>query len=247
MRKFIAAIVVGVSLFASPAFAIFDHGYSAITRLWTNDGFVCSAFYIYPRVGEMSSWVVTAAHCVAAGGATIKRSQDLMMAGVVNWHGMLYTSARVSDLHQDIAVGTVPDLRKGEKDWLWLADAAPERGPAYVHGFPAGIERISVGFVVPAGRESDFSVMVGAMFGAERKTLAELVPGTRLLLVRKGEIMGGSSGSAVVNPEGRLIGILWGMVNEKAMLQGPYVDENDVVLFTPVEQIHKLMKDLGTK
>jgi hypothetical protein len=238
MRRLLAAVLAAVTLVAgtfSPAQAVTDYGNPAVTRLWVGtsegDRFVCTASYIFPYVNENISWLMTAGHCTL--GDLVKRDADTTMVGVVNWRGVILGNPNYTSGYNDIAIGTVPDVRDGVKRRLWLADSMPKRGAVYVHGFPAGVERVTVGYIVPI--ESKY------------------LPGSVMIAVRAGEIEGGSSGSPVLGPDGRVVGILWGIIVDEQGNPGSVPEVGELregwmlALVTPIEKLHELMNTMGVK
>ena len=249
------ALLAILLLFPFTAGAISDQTRPALTRLWISvdegDRFICTASYIQPYVNESISWTITAGHC--AEGRLIKRSEAETVAGIVNWRLVVMDHGRYTLSVTDIAIGTVPEIRDGRtyagREKLWLASENPSPGETvYIHGFPRGIEQVSLGQVVGASFLNDVKALVQTSdYDLEWKTYPELYPGTPLaLLVPKGTIQGGSSGSPMLNQDGRLGGILWGIIPNNPYVMG-IPDGYDLALFTPIERIHELLSALRIK
>ena len=261
MRKFLAGLISALLLLAAPlvpALGISDVGRPELTRLWRNtdegDRFTCTATYIFPYANDYVSWLVSAGHCTIAELAARNQS-DTIRSGI-NWRGVVNTHGEYGTNTIDIAVATTPDMRKGDHKRIWLADKAPDGGVVYIHGFPAGIEEVDLGYVVPEAYNEKISIMIQVAGPdgypeLQRKNLKELLPGLRAMVVKHDRIVGGSSGSPVLGPDDRLVGILWGVIGNEPRLavQGlpQQFSDYDIVLFTPVERVHDLFKALGVE
>ena len=235
MRKQLVALTAAVVLLVSSAFAITDYGSPTVSRLWQpttqGDRFVCTVSYIFPFVNEYVGWVVTAGHCITGGANYLRRSHENTVISLVNWRAMLLGDLRYTLETVDLAIGTAPDMRDGTKSRFWLADKFPTSGDVYIHGFPNGVERVTAAHVVP--------------FASEK------MKGSALVVVRTGEIAGGSSGSPVLNAQGQLVGILWGKVPEQyvPLLELPraLAPGHEIAAVTPVEKLHELFRTLRVK
>jgi hypothetical protein len=258
LKRLLAAVAAAFLLFTSPlpGLAISDYNRPELTRLWVStengDRFACTGTYIFPYISDYGSWIVSAGHCSIANLAT--RNQSETVRGVINWRGIINTHGEVGTGTIDIALGTVPDTRDAHPH-IWLADKCIDTGRVYIHGFPEGVEKVNIGMVAPPGAEEDVTLLVTTNENGfpelHRKSLKELFPGLRFMMVKKGEIQGGSSGSPILGPDDRLNGILWGAIPWMRELdikgipgrwgEGDY----DIVLFTPVERVHDLFKSIG--
>jgi hypothetical protein len=224
--------------------AISDIGRSEITRIWTDteEGkrFACSASYIFPYIDEYHSWILTAAHCTEAN--FVARNAAATTLGVINWRGTLYARGETT---ADIALGTVPEVRRGETARLWLASTMPERGEGYIHGYPQGVEVVTRGLIAPPIASNRVTFRRA---DTERVSLADAFPGVRFMIVPPGQLGPGSSGSAILDGNDRVIAVLWGGLFAKDYeIQGlpeQYKDW-DVILVTPVDVVHALFKNLG--
>lgn len=259
MRKFLAGLISALLLLAAPiapALGISDVGRPEITRLFAStengDKFACTGTYIQPYISDFGSWIISAGHCAAADTAV--RNASLGIRAKVNWRAVLSSHGEIGTQTVDIALGTAPDVRDGEHKRIWLADATPtDPTRVYIHGFPEGVEAVTTGILVPAGYEAKISLLMLTMEDGYptlvRKTVAEVLPGTRLMLVKHDRVLGGSSGSPVLDDSDRLIGILWGVISyDKAReIEGVPMqfDGWDLVLMTPVERVHELFKSIG--
>jgi len=258
VAKSMRAMLAAVLLLLAPVsvLAISDIGRSEITRIWrdTDEGtrFACSASYVFPYIDEYRSWIVTAGHCAEANKAA--RNAAVTTRGVINWRAQISTHGENGTKVVDIALGTVPDVRKGETARLWLASTMPERGEGYVHGYPQGVEVVVHGYIAPptAGSRVTFKHSVPTPFGAylERKSIADAFPGTRFMVVPPGRLGPGSSGSAVLDENDRVIAILWGGIKAAdSDIEGlpDKVKGWDVILVTPVDALHSMFKSLGVE
>jgi hypothetical protein len=230
VKKLLAALAL-VLLTATGSLGISDHGDPTVTRLYGEDRFVCTVSYIHPYISQYMSWVVTAGHCANAGGTQLRRNHQTNTIAVINWRALTLGDPRYTEGFNDLAIGTAPDVRDGSHTKYFLAETMPKRGGVYVHGFPAGVENVTVAYILP-----EASVHI---------------PGSTLLAVKAGTIVGGSSGSPVLDDSGRLVGILWGIVSEDNVpnlgLPRTLKSGYDIALVTPVERLHELMKLIGVK
>lgn len=198
-----------------PSAAIVDLGDPKVTRLWRNtddgDRFTCSATWIRPASGSVS-WLLTAGHCAKA--AYVKRGVNDGSSAVVNWK-VVITSHAYSGRLLDIAIGTAPDMRSITAFHAFIADKAPtERGTIlYIHGFPAGAERVSQ------------AVVLG------------MTPLGLAVRTAPGEILPGSSGSVVLDQNGFVVGVVWGLSTQK----------DHTVYITPIEAFHEIVKLIDAK
>lgn len=259
MRKLLAGLLAALVLLIapmSPAIGITDIGRPEVTRLFadtdTGSKFACTGTYIFPYISDYGSWIISAGHCAVADVAA--RNQSTGVRGVVNWRAVLSSHGEYGTSTVDLALGTVPDVRDGEKKKIWLADKTPtDPTRVYIHGFPEGVEYVTTGILVPAGYESQVSFLVQEQQDGYpnliRKTVAELFPGTRLVLVKHDRVIGGSSGSPILGDDDRMIGVLWGGVPYDARrdIQGvpPQFDGYNLVFITPIETVHALFKSIG--
>lgn len=228
--------LLGVMAWTSAAPGVTDYGESAITRLWSpgddGDQFTCTVSYILPYVNEHIAWVVTAGHCVVDGhGRYIKRTATDSTLSAVNWRAVTLGDPRYTAGFNDLALGTTPEIREGHANRLWLAEKMPDDGMVYIHGFPSGVERVTAAYVIPAkyGKGS----------------------GSRFLALKAGEVTGGSSGSPVLDGQGRLVAVLWGIAEESDLKEFDLDDllkpGTEVALVTPVERLAALMTLLEVK
>lgn len=239
----VALLLVSVLAVVVPASAVSDYGDPAISRLWSSDApdrFVCTVSYVFPRIDDYRSWVLSAGHC--SHGTLIKRNAAAVVSGVVNWRVVIANHDANLGQTTDLALGTVLDTRDVKRH-LWLAEKAPDSGVVYIHGFPTGIERVSIGQVVPESLTDQYTVLVPTdpWGDVARLPIAAVFKDTRLMLVRRGTIEGGSSGSPILDEGGNVVGVLWGAAEQRHGLQGPGTDGHDVVMFTPVERLRALM------
>lgn len=212
MRRIFALVLTIILVLAVPSHAVTDYGASEVTRLWrgSDDAPLCSAAYILPRAGESISWIVSAGHCATHGPTHIKRTTTEHVSARVDWRFVALGDPRYTDGFFDLALGTAPDTRSSRR-FLWLAERSPAPGEVvWIHGFPAMVERIIPAVVV----ERRGRVLV--------------------LATSPGEVLPGASGSPILNKDGYVVGILWG-------LQWPPEMSRDLVLATPVEDIWAAM------
>jgi hypothetical protein len=252
-RKLVTAVVLVLALVV-PASGISDIGRSEITRIWTytEEGkrFACSASYVFPYIDEYHSWILTAGHCTDA--VLVARNAAATTLGIINWRASVNVHGENGTQTVDIALGIVPDVRRGETARLWLASTMPERGEGYIHGYPQGVEVVTRGLIAPsiAGSRVTFKRVLTTPFGegVERTSLTDAFPGTRFMIVPPGQLGPGSSGSAILDGNDRVIAVLWGGLFAKDYeIQGlpeQYKDW-DVILVTPVDVVHALFKNLG--
>ncbi len=258
MKILKAVVMAALLLVPVVALGITDTGRPAITRLWNtseSNKFVCTVSYIQPYINDNISWVITANHC-ANVGSTIARSEAETVWAIINWRMQVHDYGRYTKTTTDIAIGTVPDVRdagKRPKEKLWLASKNPEHGDnVYIHGFPAGIERVELGIIVgkPVLEDVKLFVQTGP-WDAGWMSFYDLFPGTTLaILVKQGTIVGGSSGSPILGQDGRLVGILWGSIQTGQRSQSAskgIPDGYDLVLFTPIERVLELLAVLQPK
>lgn len=257
MRRIIAAALLYLSLLFSPplAQATSDMGDPSITRIWAStdegDRFVCTGTYIRPNIGDGTglSWFVSAGHCTI--GDMARRNANVHIIGGIRWVSTttFHNDYGLGDT-VDIALGLVPDVRD-DHSHLWLAEKSPDEGLVYIHGFPEGVERVSIAQVLTKERASQITLYVPVNdFEREKKPVTELFPGTKFMITRKGEVHGGSSGSPVLNGEGDVVGILWGLISTddpQAGIEGYPTDKFDLVLWTPIEKVHEAFRSMGVK
>ena len=224
MRKlaaFTALVTLVLSLTVTPVLAVISQGHAAITRLWVDDAPACSASFPMVQTGfdEYIVYILSAGHCTVAN--YVKREATDSVLYKVDWRASIVGRAG-THRRVDVAIGTVPrpfglELHKR----LWLADTMPREGVVWIAGFPQSVESIVVAQVI--GEDPD-------------------VPGSVLLRVRDPyAILPGSSGSAVLDNYGRIVGIVWGV----RMRTNPETFQNEptgTVIVTPVEEVHKLLK-----
>jgi len=240
MKKLIAlmfAVLLSVTTTLTPAAAVTDYGNPAIARLWVNvqDGFafICTVSYVFPYIDDRTSWLLTASHCTE--GDLVRRSVDVHNLAQVVWRMTLNGTPRYTERCADVALGTAPDVRSpSDKKHLWLAKVAPARGNVYIHGFPAGVENVVVGGLLPAEISKGFG-------------------GCRLVAVPREVIKGGSSGSPVMDHNGYVVGVLWGLLNRETLdryypeLAQLLNDRYELVIMTPIEVVHELMQLLKVR
>jgi V8-like Glu-specific endopeptidase len=255
MRKLLAGLLAALMLLVAPmapAIGITDIGRSELTRLWvpTDEGsrFVCTASYIQPYIDDSRTWIVSAGHCAVATEATRNRATGV--SGIVNWRAVVDTHGEYGTQTVDLALGTVPDVRNTDHRKLWLAAATPEEASRiYIASFPEGVETVTTGILVPKGAEAQVSLLVQEGYGPVRKTITEMYPGTRLMLVKHDRIGHGSSGAPVLNGNDRIVGILWGGISYASELEIQGIPDAfegwDLVFMTPIDEVHKLFKTLG--
>jgi hypothetical protein len=195
----------------APALAIVDVGDPKVTRIWREDGkFTCSATWIRPAKGYVS-WLLTAGHCASA--KYVKRSVNETVSANIDWR-VVVTSHSYADRLLDIAIGTAPDSRADRVYHAFFAEKSPEMGTlVYIHGFPEGTERVTMGVVLGEG------------------------PLGLVVRVEPGSVLPGSSGSVVLDQQGFIVGVVWGL---STMDPG-------VVYITPIEAFHEIVKLIGAK
>ena len=224
MRKiaaFAALVALTLSLTVTPVLAVISQGNAAITRLWAGDDPACSASYPMIQTGydENLVYVLSAGHCTVANYA--KRDVTDSVLYKVDWRAMLLGRYGINR-RVDVAIGTVPrpsELPLHKR--LWLADTMPREGAVWIAGFPLAVE----------------SVVIAQVIGEDPE-----LPGSVLIQVRDPySILPGSSGSAVLNKYGQIVGVVWGvrMAMNPITFQG---EPTGTVIVTPVEEVHKLLK-----
>lgn len=211
----------------TPAFAIVDLGDPKVTRLWrtteTGGRFTCSATYIR-EAREGVAWILTAGHC--AGAQYVKREVNGGISAAIDWR-VVVTSHNYAGRLLDIALATAPDTRADQKYHSLIAEKFPDSGLVYIHGFPMGIERVVVARVVGP-------------------TKAPNLLGTMEVKVVPGSVLPGSSGSVVLDPQGFVVGVLWGM-SVKPNDEGTGLVPGNVAYVTPIEAFHDLVKLIDAK
>lgn len=240
MKRFIAVAVAALLLLVttSAAVAVSDIGNPNVSRLWVErpdgDKQICTVFFVRDLIdnsqGSDFSWVLSAGHC--AIGNYIKRNADTTVLASVNWQ-VAYTSAAHGLSVVDYAIGSTPDsefIRKADPNrGFWVAREMPDRGDAWVHGFPEGVERVAAVHILPR----DVPLKSGVRFGS-----------SRFVLIKKGEMAPGASGGPVINNEGRVIGIMWGVGNPEKILAVSIPSEFDLVIVMPIETVIKAFEEL---
>lgn len=225
MKRIIALLVCLLLLAAQGAQAIVDLGHPAVTRIWTSDAFACSATYIREaRPGV--AWILSAGHCAIA--RYTKRNATVSILGGIDWRVTVQSHAYSESVY-DIAIGTVPDVRpEGDRKYYsFFAEKFPEEGVVYIHGFPLGIE----------------SVVIGTVVGPAQANGKDM-PGTWEVRVRRaGDVMPGSSGSVVLDGNGYIVGVLWGLKVVSPLTEEP----TDRVFVTDIAVFHSLAKIVGLK
>lgn len=223
--KTLTVLVIALLLAAcSAAFGVVDVGGSAVTRLWNGTGFVCSAAYIRPYE-EAGAWILSAGHCVKQA-TYAKRTANDFISAYIDWRLMVQTHNR-PDAVADIALGTAPDPRIGERKWYsFLGEQMPEVGTrVYVHGFPAGVERVIPAIVVGKAKEYP-----NAKWNWEIETPAV------------GDIVGGASGAPVLDANGYVVGVVWGI--RTTPVTHEYTNR---AIVTDIAALHALVKEMGLK
>lgn len=254
MKRFASAVLVLVLLALSvPVMGLTDLGHPAITRLWAGDQFNCTGWYLVPMTVEKSfsmwegwlpdwsddqrgmAWIVSAGHC--RGTASVRRDLTAYIIGIVKWVGIIESKPNTVHRFADLAVGAVPDPRRDGRAYLRLADrdAAPGE-QVLIHGFPRGVERI----------------VHGEVTSLKKPMLADTI----LLKIPSGEwsVWGGASGSPVLNMNGEVVGVLWGVAFDEDPTRPPSPYGNHVVptpdnlrwaTMTPVSRLKELLKVMG--
>lgn len=219
----------------TPALAVVDLGSPAATRLWVlapERQFVCSATYVDPFPGAAAdgrTWILTAGHCVLAGGAIVGRNTDQIVFAAVNW--------RAVEMHEgtDLAIGTAPEIRdEAGRSARRLATTLPYETLLYVHGFPLGVEAVTPARAV---RPDELQALGLPAYVIDALVSAQIA----VILTPRGDIRGGSSGSAVLDGFGQIVGVVWGLVAPELV---PATVPYDVVLVTPVERLREVLNRL---
>jgi trypsin-like peptidase len=216
VRPVLAFGVLIAALGFTPAVAFPRFGDPAVTQLWTDDAYVCTATFIEEHNGL--SWVVSAAHC-ADEDSLLSRDKDAPSRGVVNWRLLARGHVAIERVY-DVALGTVPDMRS-TRTYHVLSAMMPRHGVVYAHGFPRGVERVATLSILGDSDE---------------------LPGMVVLLAAPNEIEVGFSGSAVFNDRDELVGIVSRARVEHHEQDPPDAVR---VYVTPVEVIHRLMDVMG--
>lgn len=217
MKRILTALLVCL-LMVTSCEGIVDIGDPSVSRLWVEDGrFACTATYLRP-IGDAGAWIITAGHC--SGASYLKRNTNETMVAKINWR-ISVTSHNYSGRTIDLALGTAPDVRDERKFRSFMAEKMPDSGEVYIHGFPGGVERVSTGEIIGP---------------------SETFPGTVEIRVKPGSIIGGSSGSTVLDRQGFIVGILWGIGINPAT-----GEPTDIALVTPIEAVHEAIKLIDAK
>jgi hypothetical protein len=220
MKRILAAFVLALCTVV-PSWAIVDIGDPAVTRLWSaGDDFMCSATYIREaRPGV--AWIMTAGHCTGASYA--RRTVNDYILGAIDWRVAIQTHSYAGKVY-DIALGTVPDVRDKQTYHAFFADKMPDAGRVYIHGFPQGVESVVVGTI--EGRSKDM-----------RASWDVVVP-------HAGDILPGSSGSVVLDQQGDICGVLWGLrADPKTGAPTTRVVVTDISVFHEMVKLFDLKMD----